>query len=147
MGRKEAREIALHLVFELSFKQFSDDELLTDRLEQSVMDSLAGDVALYAGELQEDQKIYIRNTVLGVCAHCAELDAVVEKHSTNWNTNRLTHMTMSLLRLALYEMQYAADVPVGTAIDEAVELAKKYESKEASAFINGVLGAAAREMA
>ncbi|MGM9629211.1 transcription antitermination factor NusB [Butyricicoccus sp.] len=147
MGRKEAREIALHLVFELSFKQFSDEELLSDRLEQSVMDSLAGDVALYAGGLPEDQKVYIRNTVMGVCAHCAELDAVVEKHSTNWNTNRLSHMTMSLLRLALYEMQYVEDVPVGAAIDEAVELAKKYESEEVPAYINGVLGAAARELA
>lgn len=147
MGRKEAREIALHLVFELSFKQFEDDDLLTDRLEKSVMDSLAGDIALYAGELPEEQKKYIRDTVLGVCAHYAELDATVAAHSTNWNTNRLTHMTMSLLRLALYEMQYAEDVPVGTAIDEAVELAKKYESKEASSFVNGVLGAVAREKA
>ncbi|WP_432619805.1 transcription antitermination factor NusB [Butyricicoccus sp.] len=147
MGRKEAREIALHLIFELSFKQFDDAELVSDRLEQEVMESLAGDVALYAGELPEEQKAYIRNTVLGVCAHCAELDAVVEAHSTNWKTNRLTHMTMSLLRLALYEMQYAEDVPVGTAIDEAVALAKKYESKEASAFVNGVLGAVAREKA
>ena len=72
---------------------------------------------------------------------------MVEAHSTNWKTNRLTHMTMSLLRLALYEMQYADDVPVGTAIDEAVALAKKYESKEASTFVNGVLGAVAREKA
>ena len=147
MGRKEEREIAHHLVFEMRFKQFSDKELLSDRLEQSVMDSLAGDVVLYAGELPEDQKVYIRNTVMGVCAHCAELDAVVEKHSTNWNTNRLSHMTMSLLRLALYEMQYVEDVPVGAAIDEAVELAKKYESEEVPAYINGVLGAAARELA
>lgn len=147
MGRKEAREIALHLVFELSFKQFSDEELLSDRLEQSVMDSLAGDVALYAGELSESQKVYIRNTVMGICEHCAELDAAVEKYSTNWNVNRLSHMTMSLLRLALYEMQYVDDVPVGTAIDEAVELAKKYESEEVPSYINGVLGAAARELA
>lgn len=145
MGRKESREIALHLVFELSFKQFSDDELLMERLEQSVMDSLAGDIALYAGELTEEQKAYIRTTVTGVCTHYDELDAVVEAHSQNWKTNRLSHMTMSILRLALYEMRYADDVPTGAAIDEAVELAKKYESKEASAFINGVLGAAARE--
>ncbi|MDO4174439.1 MAG: transcription antitermination factor NusB [Eubacteriales bacterium] len=147
MGRKEAREIALHLIFELSFKQFDDEDLLSDRLEQSVMESLAGDVALYAGELPEQQKTYIRDTVLGVCTHYVELDAIVEAHSTNWKTNRLTHMTMSLLRLALYEMQYADDVPVGTAIDEAVELAKKYESKEASSYINGILGAVAREKA
>lgn len=147
MGRKEAREIALHLVFELSFKQFSEDELLPDRLEKSVMDSLAGDIALYAGELPEEQKLYIRNTVVGVCAHYVELDAMVAAHSTNWNTNRLTHMTMSVLRLALYEMKYAEDVPVATAINEAVELAKKYESKEAASFVNGVLGAVAREKA
>lgn len=53
MGRKEAREIALHLIFELSFKQFDDAELVSARLEQEVMESLAGDVALYAGELPE----------------------------------------------------------------------------------------------
>ena len=147
VGRKEAREVALHLVFELSFKEFSDDELLTDRLEKSVMDSLAGDIALYAGELEEEQKMYIRNTVMGVCTHYAELDETIAKYSTNWSTNRLSHMTMSLLRLALYEMKYADDVPTGAAIDEAVELAKKYESSETAKFINGVLGAAARESA
>lgn len=145
MGRKEAREIALHLVFELSFKQFSDKELLSDRLEQSVMDSLSGDVALYAGQLSEDQKNYIRSTVMGICEHHLELDATIAAHSTNWNTNRLTHMTMSVLRLALYEMEYVDDVPVGSAINEAVELAKKYESQESASFVNGVLGAVARE--
>lgn len=145
MGRREAREIALHLVFELSFKQFHDDELVTDRLEQSVMDSLAGDVALYAGELTETQKKYIRDTVMGICEHYQELDEAISAHSKNWNTNRLSHMTKSVLCLALYEMRYTDDVPVSTAINEAVELAKKYESKEAASFINGVLGGAARE--
>ena len=145
MGRKEAREIALHLIFELSFKDFVDDELLTDRLEKTVMESLAGDVSLYAGELSDDQKKYITNTVTGVCGNYVFLDDKIKKHSTNWDPSRLSHMTLSILRLALYEMEYAEDVPVGTAIDEAVELAKKYESKEASSLINGVLGAAARE--
>ena len=147
VGRKEAREIALHLIFELSFKEFYDEEAISDRLEQTVMESLAGDIALYAGELTEEQKEYIRKTVVGVCTYHIELDAIVEKYSTNWKTNRLSHMTMSLLRLALYEMKYAEDVPTATAIDEAVELSNKYESKEASAFVNGVLGAVAREKA
>ena len=145
MGRKEAREIALHLVFELSFKDFVDDEMLPDRLEKSVMESLAGDIALYAGELTEDQKAYITSTVTGVCGNYVFLDAKIKEHSENWDLNRLTHMTLSVLRLALYEMSYVDDVPVATAINEAVELAKKYESKEAASFINGVLGAAARE--
>ncbi|HBI64301.1 MAG TPA: transcription antitermination factor NusB [Clostridiales bacterium] len=147
MGRKEAREIALHMIFELSFKEFSDEEMVADRLEQSVMESLAGDVALYAGELTEKQKEYVRRTVMGVSEHRADVDAVIEKHSKNWRMSRLSHMTVSVLRLALYEMRYADDVPVGTAINEAVELAKKYESNESASFINGILGAAAREQA
>lgn len=147
MGRKEAREIALHLVFEFGFQDFESEEIVASRLEQSVLDSLSGDIALYAGPLQEDQKQYIIATVVGVGEHLTELDESISKHSTNWTSNRLSRITVAILRLALYEMQYTADVPVSAAINEAVELAKKYDSKEASAFINGVLGAASREMA
>lgn len=147
MGRKEAREIALHLVFEFGFQAFESEEIVASRLEQSVLDSLSGDIALYAGPLQEDQKQYIIATVVGVGEHLTELDESISKHSTNWTSNRLSRITVAILRLALYEMQYTADVPVSAAINEAVELAKKYDSKEASAFINGVLGAASREMA
>ena len=139
MGRKEAREIALHLVFEFGFQAFESEEIVASRLEQSVLDSLSGDIALYAGPLQEDQKQYIIATVVGVGEHLTELDESISKHSTNWTSNRLSRITVAILRLALYEMQYTADVPVSAAINEAVELAKKYDSKEASAFINGVL--------
>ncbi|MDO5548041.1 MAG: transcription antitermination factor NusB [Eubacteriales bacterium] len=147
MGRKEAREIALHLVFEFGFQTFASEEIVASRLEQSVLDSLAGDIALYAGPMSDDQKKYIIATVVGVGEHLAELDESISKHSTNWNTNRLSRITVAILRLALYEMQYTEDVPVSAAINEAVELAKKYDSKESSAFINGVLGTVSREQA
>ena len=147
MGRKEAREIALHLVFEFGFQAFESKEIVASRLEKSVMDSLSGDIALYAGPLHEDQKQYIIDTVVGVGEHLTELDESISKHSTNWTSNRLSRITVAILRLALYEMKYTEDVPVNAAINEAVELAKKYDSKESSAFINGVLGAASREMA
>ena len=61
-----------------------------------------------------------------------------------WKISRMSRMTVAVLRLALYEMRYVDDVPVGAAINEAVELAKVYDTDEAAAFINGVLGAAAR---
>lgn len=144
MGRKESREIALHLVFELGFSEFESEEVIASRLEQSVLDSLAGDIAVYAGPMTEEQKKYIVSTVVGVGEHLSELDEQIAKHSTNWNTNRLSRITTAVLRLALYEMKYAEDVPVGSAINEAVELAKKYDSKEASSFINGVLGSVSR---
>ncbi len=145
MGRKESREIALHLVFELGFQAFELEEIISTRLEQSVLDSLAGDIALYAGPLTNDQKEYITTTVVGVGTHLAELDEVIRKYSTNWNTNRMSRITVALLRLALYEMRYSDDVPVSAAINEAVELAKKYDSKEAAGFINGILGAVSRD--
>ncbi len=145
MGRKESREIALHLIFELGFQEFELDEIVSARLEQSVLDSLAGDISLYAGSLDSDQKLYITNTVVGVGNHLAELDEAISKYSTNWNKERLPRITVAILRLALYEMRYTEDVPPSAAINEAVELAKKYDSKEASGYINGILGAANRD--
>ena len=67
------------------------------------------------------------DTVVGVGEHLTELDESISKYSTNWTTNRLSRITVAILRLALYEMKYTADVPVNAAINEAVELAKKYD--------------------
>lgn len=145
MGRKESREIALHLAFELSFGAFKTEEIVTERLDETVRESLSGDIAVYAGPIPEDQMRYIRDTVAGIGDHLAELDAAIEQYAKNWSVHRLSHMTASILRLALYEMRYVEDVPDGAAINEAVELAKKYESDKAAAFINGVLGSAARD--
>ncbi len=144
MGRKEAREIALHLVFEYGFQTFENEAIVASRLEKDVLDSLSGDIALYAGKLDEEQKKYIVADVVGVGEHLEELDAQIEQYSANWKISRLSHITKAILRLALYEMKNVEDVPVSSAINEAVELAKKYDSKEAASFINGVLGAVSR---
>ena len=55
MSRKKAREIALHLVFEMGFREFEADEVLTDRLDEAIMNSIGGEIALYAGKLSEQQ--------------------------------------------------------------------------------------------
>lgn len=143
MSRTKAREIALHLIFEMGFQQF-EEEHLEDRLDASIMNSISGDIALYAGKLSEQQTQYIRTTVKGVAAHLSELDQTIETYSRGWKLSRLSRMTVAVLRLAIFEMRYAEDVPVGVAINESVELAKTYDGDEAASFINGVLGAAAR---
>lgn len=143
MSRTKAREIALHLIFEMGFQQF-EDEKLNDRLDESIMASISGDIALYAGKLSEQQTKYIRSVVTGVASHLEELDATIERHAKGWKLSRLSRMTIAVLRLALYEMRYVEDVPTGVAINEAVALAKVYDTNEAASFINGVLGAAAR---
>ena len=144
VSRKQAREIALHLVFEMGFGAFEAENVMTDRLGEEIMQSISGDIALYAGKLSPAQTDYIRAVVKGVAARRAELDETIAAYSKGWKISRMSRMTVAVLRLALYEMRYVDDVPVGAAINEAVELAKVYDTDEAAAFINGVLGAAAR---
>lgn len=143
MSRTKAREIALHLIFEMGFQQF-EDEKLNDRLDESIMASISGDIALYAGKLSEQQTQYIRTVVKGVASRLDELDKTVEQYAKGWKLSRLSRMTIAVLRLAIYEMRYVEDVPTGVAINEAVALAKTYDTNEAASFINGVLGSVAR---
>lgn len=145
VSRKQAREIALHLVFEMGFGAFEAENVMTDRLDEEIMQSISGDIALYAGKLDEAQTKYIVSAVKGVAEHLEELDAYIESNAKGWTLSRLSRITIAILRLAIYEMYYVEDVPVGAAINEAVELAKVYDSDEAASFINGVLGAVARK--
>lgn len=146
VSRKEAREIALHLVFELGFGAFEAENVMTERLDEEIMRSIAGEIALYAGPLDEVQTKYIVTIVKGVAENLEALDAQIAEHAKGWSLSRLSRITIALLRVALYEMQYVEDVPVGVAINEAVALAKIYDSEETAAFINGVLGTVARGM-
>ena len=146
MSRKKAREIALHLVFEMGFREFEADEILTGRLDAAIMDSISGEIAVYAGKLSDQQTSYIVSVVKGVAEHLKELDELIEQNAHGWSMSRISRMTMAVLRLALYEMKYVDDVPVGAAINEAVELAKTYETEETGAFVNGILGSVSRSM-
>lgn len=84
---------------------------------------------------------YARNLVLGVEAHRKEIDALLAQHLIDWSLDRLGHLERAILRLGAYELLWEPDVPAAVAIDEAVELAKRFCSDEAAALINGVLGA------
>jgi len=74
-----------------------------------------------------------------------EIDAALNEASKGWKTSRMGKVELSILRLAVYELRYDDDVPGKVAINEAVELAKKFGGSEAPAFINGVLGKLAKE--
>ena len=84
---------------------------------------------------------YTRRLVLGVNDHRGDIDALLERHLRDWSVARLATVERSILRLAVFEVVYAEDVPAEVAIDEAVELAKRYASNEAATLVNGVLGA------
>jgi transcription antitermination protein NusB len=79
-------------------------------------------------------------------AHRPEIDARIEALSQGWTLDRMPVVDRNLLRMALAELLYLPDIPVGATIDEAVDLAKEYGTAESGKFINGILGAVAREL-
>ena len=143
MSRTKAREIALHLIFEMGFQQF-EDENLDDRLDESIMASISGDIALYAGKLSEQQTRYIRSVVKGVAGHLDELDRTIETYAKGWKLSRLSRVVLAVLRLSVCEITYLQDIPASVSINEAVELAKTFAGEEEGAFVNGVLGSFVR---
>ena len=134
MTRNTAREIATHLAYELSFRRHERHWMEVDE-EKEAYPVLSPD-----GKQEE----YIRRLVSGVAEHAAELDADIEKYAKGWRFERISLVASAIMRVAMYEMLYMADIPAGVAINEAVEIAKHYESPEVVKFINGILGSFAR---
>lgn len=146
MSRTRAREIALHLVYEMNFRAFETDEDILECLEDGALQAVPEESKLYEGALTERQRSYILRVVRGIADKQTELDEKIIRNSKGWSLKRITRISRAVLRLAIYEMLYVDDVPVGAAINEAVELAKAYDSDEAGRFVNGILGTVGREL-
>ncbi len=87
----------------------------------------------------EDERVQISSKVLAIADKLDEIDEQINNVSEGWPTSRLGKAELSIMRLAVYEMKYDDDIPVNVAVNEAVELAKKYGADNAPSFINGVL--------
>jgi transcription antitermination protein NusB len=97
-------------------------------------------------ELLAGARPFTRELAEGVDAAAAELDAEIAARSRGWELERIAPLERSILRVALYELRHRDDVPVEVAIDEAVNLAREYSGADAPGFVNGILGAAARDL-
>jgi len=96
-------------------------------------------------ELVAGSRPFTRELAAGVEAHREELDALIAAHARGWELERIAPLERNAMRVAIFEMAHCEDVPTEVAIDEAVELAKEYCGADAPGFVNGVLGAVARE--
>ena len=146
MTRTNAREIAVHMVFGLHYPDTSVSEMFDIRMDQEYYACLKDVDEVYAERPNEKQMQYIRSVVSGVQEKQEELDAYIEKYAVGWKLNRIAKISRSIMEVAIYEMLYVADVPSGAAINEAVELCKKYDEEETAAFVNGILGNIAKEV-
>ncbi|MCI2056682.1 MAG: transcription antitermination factor NusB [Oscillibacter sp.] len=145
MTRNTAREIAVHLAYELNFTEKTAEELLDERLTADAFADLAGEDVLYTEAPNAKQAEYIRRLVSGVAEHAAELDSYISKYAVGWSFSRIPFVAAAIMRVAMYEILYMPDIPNGASINEAVEIAKKYETPETVKFINGILGSFVRK--
>jgi transcription antitermination protein NusB len=129
MKRREAREQAFSLLFAKSINHDNIRNIVT------------------AANEANDQPIddFAEMTAAGVEEHLTNLDEMIESFTRGWKVQRLSKVSLSILRLAFYEILYEKDIPTSVSINEAVELAKKYGTAEDAPFVNGVLGSFAKK--
>ena len=132
MSRRSARKNAFFLLFQMDFSEAAEFEQVKELFFTEAEEPVG-----------EEEKTFILSEVEGVHEHMEEIDAILAAAAKGWDVERMNKVDLAILRLAVYEMKFG-EVPVGVAINEAVELAKKFSSDEAPAFINGVLGKAAK---
>ena len=148
MSRKTARRHAFHLIYQIPFhlaggasslaglKAHYYDFLLHDSKE---IDDL-GNLKRPTGRDAD----YVERAVWGVFEKLDEIDGVIEQFLKGWTIERINKVDLALLRLSIYEMLSLDDVPLGVAVNEAVDLAKEYGSDDSPSFVNGVLGGVSR---
>lgn len=147
--RRQGRELALKILYSLpdheggALGEVFDDFWSNFRFRSDLLgeaDEEQGHVAPPASRLFAEQ------LVSGVAEQLERLDDQIEKHSSNWALDRMSRVDLALLRLATYELLCAPDVPANVIINEAIEIGKRFGTKETSVFLNGILDQIARHV-
>ena len=126
MGRRrQSRETALQLLYALDITHAKVSEVLRAAWTERM--------------LSPEIRDFTTTLVTGVIEHRDEIDAFIQECSTNWSLERIGLVERNILRFAIYELCFLPDIPPNVTINEAVEVAKKYGTEEAPAFINGIL--------
>lgn len=129
MTRNEAREILMQIIFELDANKNMD----ADTAAALAAERLTGNHISRGSKLLND-----------IIENIDEVDSLINKYSRSWKTGRMPKVDLAVMRLATGEIKYSDDIPDAVAINEAINLAKKYSTEQSSRFIHGVLGAIAK---
>ena len=134
MKRSAIRELTFRLIYSLEIQKVDD-------LEEQV------ELYIQCNEIEEnDAKEYIKDAILGINEHIEEIQELIEKNlKADWKIDRISKIDLSLLKLAIYEIKYKK-IPYKVAINESLELAKKYGEETSKNFINGILASVVKEL-
>lgn len=121
MKRRTAREKALQALFQIDINEASPDEAIKNVVKG------------------EENNEYLNELVHGTSNHLNEIDEMIAQHLEKWTINRLAKVDLNILRLGVFELMYVDDIPANVAINEALEVSKRFGDEQSSKFINGVL--------
>ena len=130
--RRKSRELALQFLFSHDFQE-------RGRAPESLVREL--DLFCHSFDVGQKAMPYGRQLIEGISVHADEIDRLLADHSHNWRVERMSSVDRNILRIAVYELQYSQEIPAQVAINEALEIAKRYSIQESVAFINGILDA------
>ena len=145
-SRRAAREAVLKALFQMEFQQIDATAALQYALQTEESEPDTTDDAAVAAlqtanpRLNEVDHIFAQQLLSGVLAKCAEIDEILSSFARDWSLSRIGKLERSILRMALYELLWRAEIPAAATLDESVELTKTFCAVEAAAFINGILG-------
>lgn len=125
MGRRQSREAALQVLYQVDVGGADPDKALADTAELNEIDP-------------EDLK-FTRELVLGSMSHIEDIDRIIATLSKDWNIERLARVDHNIMRIAIFEIMHRDDIPFGVTVNEAVELAKTFGGGDSGRFINGIL--------
>lgn len=138
MKRSQIREQIFKLLFRVEFNKAEDmAEQIELFMETPTFDTDENNYKEVS--FSEDEEKYIRDKYNDIMAHIQEIDEIISNTSTGWTSDRIGKVELTILRLAIYEVKFDDDIPVSVAIDQAVELSKRFGRDESYSFINGVL--------
>ena len=136
MKRQKLRRYAFLILFGMSVSKDSPVEAMENYLESFKDDYLKED-----GEFKEKDLEFVKNTVNGVYEHQNEIDEIITSYSKGYEISRISRVALSALRISIFEILYAPDIPESVSVNEAIEIVKAYEDEKTKKFVNGILGA------
>ncbi|HCW52950.1 MAG TPA: transcription antitermination factor NusB [Clostridium sp.] len=127
MNRKLSREKTMELLFGMTLSKDTVEEAIENFVDN------------YEGNIKEIDLTYVKQTLIGIENNKEAIDEVIAANLHNWKIDRISKINLAILRLAAYELLYNEEVPKGVAINEALEITRKYSDEKSVSFINGVL--------
>ena len=127
MNRKLSREKTMELLFGMTLSKDTVEEAIENLVDN------------YEGNIKEIDLTYVKQTLIGIENNKEAIDEVIAANLHNWKIDRISKVNLSILRLAAFELLYNDEVPKGVAINEALEITRRYSDEKSVSFINGVL--------